>query len=252
MNESDWLNCDDPQSMLSFLRERGEASDRKLRLFAVACCRRIWHLFADETVLGRVDDIADLKRCRDAVALAERFADGQATEQELAAMTDYPRPVLYAKDAAMEAAEVMLNPPDVAADAAEAAGMYSAALLQRRLFPTGYKPAPENKVLLTQIESECERVVAVEEQSQCSLLRCLFGNAFRPPPPLPSSCLTPEVMELATTIYERRDFTRLPELADTLAAAGCTEAELLAHLRSSSEAVHVRGCWAVDAVLHKA
>jgi hypothetical protein len=61
MTEAEWLACTDPAPMLEFLGDR--ASSRKLRLFAVACCRRIWPLITEA-------------HCREAVEVAERLADG--------------------------------------------------------------------------------------------------------------------------------------------------------------------------------
>src|SRR5271155_4913860 len=61
MTEAEWLACEDPRERLEYLR--GKATDRKLRLFAVACCRRIWHVLSD-------------RRCREAVETGELSAGG--------------------------------------------------------------------------------------------------------------------------------------------------------------------------------
>src|SRR6478736_4408681 len=52
---------------------------------------------------------------------------------------------------------------------------------------------------------------------------------------------------LAAAMYESRDFSALPILADALEDAGCDAAEVLAHCRGFGP--HVLGCWAVDLVL---
>src|SRR5262245_6634951 len=45
MTEAEWLACTDPEQMLRFVY--GRVSNRKLRLFACACSRRIWHYLTD-------------------------------------------------------------------------------------------------------------------------------------------------------------------------------------------------------------
>ena len=70
MTESEWLEGTDPAPMLEFLGDK--ASDRKLRLFAVACCLRIW-------------DLIPTAESRECVLAAERYADRTADGAELGA-----------------------------------------------------------------------------------------------------------------------------------------------------------------------
>src|SRR5262245_49797896 len=73
MTEAEWLACDDQRLKLAFIRR--EASDRKCRLFACACCRRAWHLLVDQ-------------RSRNAVEVSEQYADGLVSRDELATAQD--------------------------------------------------------------------------------------------------------------------------------------------------------------------
>src|SRR5262245_61301619 len=67
MTGDEWLACTDPEKMLAWLR--GKISDRKLRLFACACCRRVWRVLIDP-------------RTQRAVEVAERYADGSLSDAE--------------------------------------------------------------------------------------------------------------------------------------------------------------------------
>jgi len=114
--------------------------------------------------------------------------------------------------------------------------------------------------------------VAEEVNSDCRarLIRDIFVNPFRPLPPLgrrAASLWEREldsalrwnggvIPDLARAAYEERILpagtlhpARLAVLADALEEAGCTNADILGHLRGPEN--HVRGCWVVDVLLKK-
>jgi hypothetical protein len=68
MTEAKWLGCSDPVRMLEYLR--GKVSDRKLRLFAVACSYAMW---------DRLTNPQD----RRATEVAELYAEGLAHSEVL-------------------------------------------------------------------------------------------------------------------------------------------------------------------------
>jgi hypothetical protein len=225
MTEANWNSCDDVQKMLARLRHSGKA-----RLFAVACCRRIWPLLTRW-------------RSRQAVEVTERFADGRADANELAAANE------LARQAALEIqgphAEVRGGRLSLcrAALAAWAASAQLRLVCAARSFAA--KSVPKRPG---------------EEAAQAALLRCIIGpTLFRPLPPVANAILAwidGTVRRLAAAIYEDRclpegtlDMGRLAVLADALEEAGCTEVEILGHLRGPGP--HVRGCWPIDALLGK-
>ncbi len=81
-----------------------------------------------------------------------------------------------------------------------------------------------------------------------ALLRDVFGNPFRPAT-FSTEWRSSTTVALAAQMYESRDFSAMPILADALQDAGCDDADVLNHCRKPS--VHVRGCWVVDLVLGK-
>ena len=78
------------------------------------------------------------------------------------------------------------------------------------------------------------------------LLRDLFGNPFRPVAFSPERRTETAVL-LGKQMYESRDFSLVPILADALQDAGCEDEQVLSHCRGDGP--HVRGCWVVGLVL---
>jgi hypothetical protein len=84
---------------------------------------------------------------------------------------------------------------------------------------------------------------------QCRTIREVFGNPSRPVTFSPD-WRTDTAIALARTMYEAREFSAMPILADALQDAGCDNTDILSHCRDANQ-VHVRGCWVVDLVLGK-
>jgi hypothetical protein len=279
MDEAAWLACNDPLRMVDFLeaaekkrqdedeetpwgrwlsgwfgrRKRRaptpgpapRAGERPLRLFAVACCRRIWHLIEDA---GGVVEIAE--RYADSLVGLSELRDAYTTGREEQDRFDLNQPgyrdwapFVTATGAAVSTAE--LSAACAARYAADGAGQ---AISYTLPWPDGGDPQEPARIAMLAAR-------AAEHTAQCVLLRDIFGNPFRPISLAPSS-RTPTVLALAQAAYDNRrlpsgdlDTVRLAALADALEDAGCPGADILGHLRGPG--AHVRGCWALDLVLGK-
>jgi hypothetical protein len=218
MTEQEWLACTDPKPMLEFIR--GKASDRKLRLFAVACCRCGWHLLPDE-------------RSRNAVVVAEQFADGKATWEQLRAA--WAAAMTAAKAAMRVARQVKGEAKSVADQVVRAAWEAAWGAKQTAAF----------------VVKEGGEIAKKAWPDQTTFFCDIFGSPFRPVSLSPSWLVWNDgaVRKMAQAIYDERAFDRLFVLADALEDAGCHNADILAHCRQPGP--HVRGCWVVDLVLGK-
>jgi hypothetical protein len=239
MTDEQWRSSTDPNAMLEWLRASGRTSDRKLRLIAAACCRRIWHLLDDE-------------RSRRAVEGAERYADGETTKRDLATCRT------EAWSAARNAAERHHTSSyhrrvahSAAIAAAENAGKVASRSV-RVVIAAAAEALAEEAALAVACRggyvAERNATLTAERRGQAGLIRELFAPPLHPGNVLPS-WVSDDVATIAAAIYEERAFERMPILGDALEDAGCNDEFILTHCRS--QAGHVRGCWVLDAVLGK-
>lgn len=213
MTEAEWLTCTDPAAMLRFLESK--ASERKLRLFAVACCRQVWPFLRP-------------KRLRRAVKVAERHAEKKASTSEMAsaawALRERFDPASNAARwvAANQAAEAACQTMEwtllTRAVSCKEDHAFRQASILRCLFGNPFASVAISPAVLTWNDAIVVRLAqtAYEERH------------------MPASTL---------------DKVRLAILADALEEAGCTNAEILNHCRQLGE--HVRGCWVIDLILGK-
>jgi len=250
MNEEEWLNCTDLTPMLEFLQ--GKVSDRKLRLFCCGCCRTVWDEFDSQFEQRAIDAV-------------ERFVDGNATSNELDTFHQHSKDCLTEATARNEQSE-----DDGSPESLEIALFHCrAALIERTIDPfgwatnylTGTRRAKAASISQWIVDCRYFRNWLAKKRNltkpardamrslHCRLLRDIVGNpshhvTFAP------AWLTSTVLELTRLMYESRDFSAMPILADALQDAGCENDDILSHCRDEKQ-VHVRGCWVVDLVLGK-
>jgi hypothetical protein len=217
--EADWIACPYPFKMLDFVQRYRKASDRKLRLLVCSC-----HLLFP-------DIVADSRRKR-AIEIGEQYADGLVDRGGLEA-------------ALREAAQ------SVPVDLITGPAAYSYYELLWPDQPPITAALRSMRDLIRAVDLDYARREQVASYLT-SLLHELFGPVLFRRVMVDPAWLTWRcgiVRELAAASYQERSFDRLPVLADALEEAGCTDADLLGHLRGSGP--HVRGCWALDLLLGK-
>src|SRR5580698_10608161 len=73
MNEAEWFACDEPETLLEFVRS--QTTPRRCRLLAASFCRHVLPLTRE-------------RRCHSAVEIAERFADGLVSLEEMLTISE--------------------------------------------------------------------------------------------------------------------------------------------------------------------
>jgi hypothetical protein len=224
MTEAEWLTCCDPEPMLTVVQ--GQFDERKVRVFAVACCRRIWDVLSDVS--------------RDAVNVAERYAFCHIERGSLEAA--YNRalsvraiaPCFHAPSAAFWAASpnIMTAPHGSGASRRPINWIVSAVAHTRAALATeqqGFRADP------------WAAAEARERRELANILRGIAGSPFRPATPYSQT-----IIALARALRSGSDCAFA--LHDALLESG--HAELAEHFREPKE-LHPEGCWAMDLIVGK-
>lgn len=221
MTENEWLESTDLSCMVRFMR--GRTSERKLRLFAVACCQRHRRFLTAEAL--------------ETLAVAER------TAERLVSAADRQRSRASAFHLGW------LRDP-VAAHRRGPAKAAVCESLSRRAWEAAIGAA-WHSMHIGALENRSDSWEAARQGQReflAKLLRCIVGNPFQPEQDR-SPWKTAAVHGIAQGIYTELAFDRLPELAMELVDAGCRDLNVLDHCRDSGP--HDRGCWVIDLLLGK-
>jgi hypothetical protein len=248
VTEEQWNACTDPRALLDVLAHKARPGQRRRRLLLCACCRHLWHLFqanpngrAIEVAELQVDGLVGGKEVRRARrAVDEQLQQGMGWREEDVGFL-------------LERFEGFHFEDDASWVAAMTATFAASRALSESL---SFGETRHTLDLLAEVlpESRKDNQRQKYRHWQCGLIRELFGNPFRPLPPL-LKWNGSTVVNLARAAYDDRempegtlDSTCLAVLADALEEVGAG-LEFLDHLRGPDK--HYRGCHVVDAILGK-
>jgi hypothetical protein len=267
MNEAQWPACHDPFAMFTHLGE--SVGWRKRQLYCLAVWGSVRHLLdADEYTrkgLAFLEanaetfdwwDERDARHERAYDALTD--IDGELTNCYWDRIEGGDAELYDAFHAGLDWQLTTWDDPGCVEDGAEF-------VVSSQALYSGWVPSLDGSNIHTTAPELAERIegyartagakpLGVWQERQrlhAELVREVFGNPFRKAKIKWAwlACNDGIVAKLAQAIEEERAFDRLPILADALEDAGCTDADLLDHLRSPGS--HVRGCWALDLILGK-
>jgi membrane protein involved in colicin uptake len=188
MTETEWMACPHPTPMLEFMRDR--ASNRKLQLFACACCHRLLGLFPNAAIQQAIEFS---ERDADQVATPEQWVQAERvvtswlnTQNTLDGSSRCTR----AENSAVWTAKGLTQrrpmtrfslAVSTARDARRA--VYEAANNRRAL----QRAAAEDIVGVARATWQAaQSAYEAERQAQAVLLRDILGNPFRPVIPDPA------------------------------------------------------------------
>jgi hypothetical protein len=219
MTEQEWLAADDPTPLLLYLQGRGDS--RRFWLFAAACCRHFPQLVEIEA--GRV-----------LVEAVEGHADAALLSSAVqAAVSGFQH---WFPEADAPGSSIYLN------------RNLATALFASTAWEVAWK--------IGGYVREVVRITGRDERAEnaiyAKLIRCIFGNPFRPAAVNPAWLRWNDgtVPRLARWIYGERRWAEMGILHDALLDAGCDDEGVLSHARERG-AAHVRGCFVLDLLLTK-
>jgi hypothetical protein len=218
MTEEEWLADADMEKKVQYVYKQKQT--RKVRLFSCGCCRQLAPWIKNDRLLQ-------------AIERAEKFADGELSESTLDKWRlevnrlerDVPRSPYTAERAVYHAIRCVC------------------------LVPKYFGYTSVWRTLLTSNTSFGPEFSATAPALAYALFRDIFANPFRQVVS-EDAWRTSTVVALAKQMYQSRDFSTMPILADALQDAGCESEVMLNHCRDEKQ-IHVRGCWLVDQVLNK-